>query len=77
MFNKMLVIVFINDFYSGYGPGFQKPSLSISAHFYHSVLEMGQVLVLELMPSVTRAHQQPMEILICNNSVLFYSFSDQ
>ena len=50
MFNKMLVIVFIIDidFYSGYGPGSQKPSISICAHFYHSVLEMGQVLVLEL-----------------------------
>ena len=33
MFIKMLVIVFIIDFYSGYGPGFQKPSLSICAHF--------------------------------------------
>ena len=33
MFNKMLVIVFIINFYSGYGPGFQKPSLSICAHF--------------------------------------------
>jgi len=33
MFNKMLVIVFIIDFYSGYGPGSQKPSLSICAHF--------------------------------------------
>ena len=42
----MLVIVFIIDFYSGYGPGSQKPSLLICAH---SVLEMGQVLVLELM----------------------------
>ena len=33
MFNKTLVIVFIIDFYSGYGPGSQKPSLSICAHF--------------------------------------------
>jgi len=33
MFNKMPVIVFFIDFYSGYGPGSQKPSLSISAHF--------------------------------------------
>ena len=33
MFNTMLVIVFIINFYSGYGPGFQKPSLSICAHF--------------------------------------------
>ena len=40
MFNKILVIVFTIDFYSGSGPGSQKPSL---------VLEMGQVLVVELM----------------------------
>jgi len=33
MFNKMLVIVFIFDFYSGYGPGSQKPSLLICVHF--------------------------------------------
>ena len=30
---KMLVIVFIIDFYSGYGLGSQKPNLSICAHF--------------------------------------------
>ena len=33
MLNKMLVIVFIIDIYSGYRPGSQKPSLSICAHF--------------------------------------------
>ena len=33
MSNKMLVIFFIIDFYSGYGPGSQKPSLPICAHF--------------------------------------------
>ena len=33
MFNKMLVKVLFIDIYSGYGPGFQKPSLSIWAHF--------------------------------------------
>ena len=33
LFNKILVIVFIMDFYSEYGPGFQKSSLSICAHF--------------------------------------------
>ena len=32
MFNKILVIVFIIDFYSGYGLGSQNPSLSICAH---------------------------------------------
>ena len=38
MFNKMLVIVLIIDFYSGYKLGSQKPSLSICAHFLtHSV----------------------------------------
>ena len=31
IFNKMLVIVVIIDFYSGHGPGSQKPSLSICA----------------------------------------------
>ena len=30
MFKKMWVIVFTIDFYSGYGPGSQKPSLSIN-----------------------------------------------
>ena len=45
MLNKMLVIVFIIDVYYGYGPGSQKPSLSI----YPVVLEMGQVLISELM----------------------------
>ena len=29
MFNKILVIVFIIDFYSGSGPGSQKPSFSV------------------------------------------------
>ena len=33
MLNKILVTVFIIDFYSGYGPGSQKPSLSICAYF--------------------------------------------
>ena len=33
MLKKMLVIVLIIDFYSGYGPGSQKPSLPICAHF--------------------------------------------
>ena len=33
VFNKMLVIVLIIDFYSRYGPGSLKPSLSICAHF--------------------------------------------
>ena len=47
-----LVIVFIIEFYSGYRPGSQKLSLSICAHFLHSVIEMGQVLVLELMSPV-------------------------
>ena len=36
MFNKMLVIVFTDDFYSGYGPGSQKPSLSICAYLYNT-----------------------------------------
>ena len=54
MFNKMLIIVFNIDFYSGYRPGSQKLSLSICAHFYHSVIEMGQVLVLELMPPAVK-----------------------
>ena len=49
MFNKMLVIVFIIDLISGYGPRSKKPSLSICAHFLHSMLKMGQVLVLKLM----------------------------
>ena len=30
MFNKMLFIVFTIDFYTGYEPGSQKPSLSFS-----------------------------------------------
>ena len=33
MFYKMLVIVFNIEFYSEYGTGSQKPSLSICAHF--------------------------------------------
>jgi hypothetical protein len=33
MFNKMFVKVFIIDFYSAYGPGSQKPSLSICLSF--------------------------------------------
>ena len=49
MFNKMLVIVFIIDLISGYGPRSKKPSLSICAHFLHLMLKMGQVLVLKLM----------------------------
>ena len=36
----MLVIVCIINFYSGYGLGFQKPSLSICAHFYAECLEL-------------------------------------
>ena len=33
MLNKMLIKVFINDFYSRYGLGSQKPSLSICVSF--------------------------------------------
>ena len=33
VFYKILVIDFSIDFYSGYGPGSQKPSLSICSHF--------------------------------------------
>ena len=42
VFNKILTLLWKRA-------RIQKPSLSICAHFWHSVLEMGQVLALELM----------------------------